>query len=198
MTMKFVLSDLDGVIRVYPPEHSRSIETKFGIPPGIIHKTAFEKELLNRAVCGHITDEIWRIETACSLARTLGCQTTADAVISEWSDFCGCIDDRYLHFVESRFAGIPIALLTNGTTRLNRDLVKLGIHDRFHRIFNSAEIGSCKPDVSVYQHVVNELGCKPSEILFVDDSLANINAACELGMTTHHYQSLDLLIRTFS
>jgi FMN phosphatase YigB (HAD superfamily) len=196
--MKFILSDLDGVIRIYPPEHSRTIEAKFAIPPGVILKTAFERELLNRAVCGRITDEIWRIETACSLARTLGCQTTADAVISEWSAFCGTLDEAYLHFLKSRFGGVPLTLLTNGTTRLNRDLVKLGIRDRFDRIFNSAEIGSCKPDLKVYKYVINELGCEASDILFIDDSQAHINSARELGMMTHHYRSLDLFMRTFS
>jgi FMN phosphatase YigB (HAD superfamily) len=196
--MKFVLSDLDGVIRIYPPEHFRLIETKYCIPPGVIFKAAFEKELLNRAVCGHISDEIWRMETACSLGRTLGCQETAEAVISEWSEFCGVVDEAYLHFVKSRFANVPLTVLTNGTTRLNRDLAKLGIRDRFHRIFNSAEIGSCKPDLNVYTYVTNALECQPSDVLFIDDSIAHVNSAKDLGMMTHHYQSLDLFMRAFS
>jgi len=81
--------------------------------------------------------------------------------------------------------------LTNGTSRLQSDLTKLGIENRFYKIFNSAEIGVCKPDVKVYQYVIEKLACKPSDILFIDDSLSHIQAAQELGIQVHHYRSLE-------
>ncbi len=194
MKIKFLLSDLDGVIRMYPPERAASIEQKHGIQAGAIFSNAFEKTLLSKAVCGHITDEAWRLEIAKSLAKVCG-ETTATEAIREWSDFSGIVDLRYLDHVESKFSGIPVAVLTNGTSRLNCDLTKLGIQNRFFKIFNSAEIGVCKPDREIYQHVIGELRCKPSGILFVDDSLSHVQAAAELGMITHHYRSLETFQR---
>jgi hypothetical protein len=32
---------------------------------------------------------------------------------------------------------------------------------------------------------------KPSEILFIDDSLSHVDAAAELGIITHHYRNLE-------
>jgi hypothetical protein len=62
--IKYLLSDLDGVIRMYPPERVSSIELKHGLSAGVIISAAFEKTLLLHAVCGHITDEAWRSEIA--------------------------------------------------------------------------------------------------------------------------------------
>jgi putative hydrolase of the HAD superfamily len=118
-------------------------------------------------------------------------EKVAHAAIHEWSDFSGIVDHRYLDHVESKFSGVPVAVLTNGTSRLKSDLTKLGIENRFFRIFNSAEIGVSKPDTKIYQHVVTALGCVPSEVLFIDDSLSHVEAARELGMMSHHYRSFE-------
>jgi putative hydrolase of the HAD superfamily len=190
MKIKYLLSDLDGVIRVYPPERAASIEQKHGLQAGAIFSNAFEKTLLSQAVCGHITDEAWRSEIAKSLSKVCD-DKIATAAISEWSDFSGVVDHRYLGHVESKFSGIPVAVLTNGTSRLKGDLAKLGIENRFFRIFNSAEIGVCKPDRKIYQHVISSLGCKSSEILFIDDSLSHVETAHECGMATYHYRSFE-------
>ncbi len=82
-------------------------------------------------------------------------------------------------------------MLTNGTSRLATDLTALGIESRFFKIFNSAVIGVCKPDRKIFAHVVENLGCAPSEIFFVDDSMSHVQAAQEMGMAVHHYQSPD-------
>jgi FMN phosphatase YigB (HAD superfamily) len=192
--IKFLLSDLDGVIRLYPPERAASIERKFSLPSGVILATAFEKNLLSRVVCGLISDEDWRSEVAKCLSIAFG-EKIAMAAIQEWSDFSGIVDNRYLFHVESKFLDIPVALLTNGTSRLNADLKKLGIEKRFFRIFNSADIGICKPDKKIFQHVANDLCCEPIDILFVDDSLSHIQAAKELGMLTHHYTSFESFVQ---
>ncbi len=81
-------------------------------------------------------------------------------------------------------------MLSNGTSRLNSDLIKLEIENRFFKIFNSAEIGICKPDKQIYEYAIKNLGCLPSEVLFVDDSLSHIEAASAVGLRTYHYKSL--------
>jgi len=189
MKLKYLLSDLDGVVRIYPPEHARSIETKYNLPPGIIFKIAFDKTLLQPAVCGEVSDETWRTNITRSLATALSCEKVAKAAIVEWSSFSGIVDECYLDLLTERFPALPVALLTNGTTRLNRDLDELGLQGRFAKIFSSAELGVCKPDAKIYQHVLKELACEPAEILFIDDSLAHVQAADALGIRTHHYTS---------
>ena len=190
--IKYLLSDLDGVIRHFSPERDSEIEQKCGLSPGSLLGTAFEKNLLTRAITGSISDETWRSEIANALAKVCSPELAAKAV-SDWSAFPGMVDHRYLDYLKTQFPALPVAILTNGTSRLHRDLATLGIANRFFKIFNSAEIGFCKPDPKVFNHVLDVLKCEPSEVFFIDDSLSHVNAARELGMSVHHHRSFEEL-----
>jgi FMN phosphatase YigB (HAD superfamily) len=188
--IKYLLSDLDGVIRHFSPERDREIEQRCGLSPGSLLGTAFEKSLLTRAITGLISDEVWRSEIVESLSKKCAPYLAAQAV-KDWSSFPGKVDHRYLEYLKNQFPILPVAVLTNGTSRLHQDLMTLGISDRFFRIFNSAEIGVCKPDKNVFIHVVEAFQCEPTEVFFIDDSLSHVNAARELGIVTHHYRSFE-------
>jgi len=61
----------------------------------------------------------------------------------------------------------------------------LGIESHFSSIFDI--VHSCyvsKPNLGPYRRALRELGCKGSECLMVEDSIVNLRAAAELGMTT--------------
>lgn len=189
--IKYLLSDLDGLIRHFPSERDQEIEQRCGLSEGILLRTAFEKSLLARVVTGKISDEVWRSEIADALATLCSPELAAQAV-GDWSVFPGEVDHLYLEYLKLQFPDLPIAILTNGTSRLHRDLAALGIADRFFQIFNSAEIGVCKPDPKVFNHVVEALDCAPGEIFFIDDSLSHVNSAKEIGMVAHHYRSLEV------
>jgi putative hydrolase of the HAD superfamily len=51
----------------------------------------------------------------------------------------------------------------------------------------SADLGFRKPDRQIYLHMLTDLGVDPSEVLFVDDRLRNLDSAAELGIQTIHY-----------
>jgi len=53
--------------------------------------------------------------------------------------------------------------------------------DLFHKTYFSHEIALRKPDANIYNYVLNDLNLKPSEVLFLDDTEKNINAAQKLG-----------------
>ncbi|KAK7949312.1 uncharacterized protein PG986_010198 [Apiospora aurea] len=54
--------------------------------------------------------------------------------------------------------------------------------DLFARCFASGHEGMRKPELAFFQHVVNEIGGYPREMIFVDDSAENICAARSLGI----------------
>lgn len=81
--------------------------------------------------------------------------------------------------------GTPTAIVSN---------MPAGVGDRFvtswpwlkkieHRFF-SAEFGLVKPDEDFYQHVLNQTGWEPRDVLFVDDLDANVETASRLGFET--------------
>ncbi|KAF9920735.1 hypothetical protein BGZ67_001018, partial [Mortierella alpina] len=52
----------------------------------------------------------------------------------------------------------------------------------FEKVFYSHEIGFLKPDVPVFQVVIDDQGLVPGETLFMDDSAVNIAAAKSYGL----------------
>ena len=59
------------------------------------------------------------------------------------------------------------------------------VRELFDQCFLSHEIGLVKPDREIFDHVVAELGCRSSEILFLDDNLINVQGAEVVGLDAH-------------
>ena len=55
--------------------------------------------------------------------------------------------------------------------------------DAFDKLFLSFETGNFKPGESAYQQVVRQFDCDAVDVLFLDDSPRNVDAAIEFGMT---------------
>lgn len=61
------------------------------------------------------------------------------------------------------------------------------VQDYFARIFLSFQMHLVKPDTEIFREVLNEAGLMAEETLFVDDSIANCQAAASLGINVLHY-----------
>lgn len=85
-------------------------------------------------------------------------------------------------------AGAQLALLSNMPVRMSeRYLRESSWPAYFTRTFFSGQLGLIKPDVRIFEHVLNELAAAPGDVLFVDDNLPNIEAARSLGLRTVHF-----------
>ena len=71
-------------------------------------------------------------------------------------------------------------------SRIAEDFRQEGLkrEDYFDGIVTSFEARSIKPDAKIFHTVVEKLGIKPEETLFLDDSQKNLDAAAELGFQT--------------
>ncbi len=77
----------------------------------------------------------------------------------------------------SNFASVKFALARQMFDFLNE----------FDLCVISGQVGVVKPDPRIYEILFERVGRDPSELLFVDDSLANVRAAEEAGMAAIHY-----------
>lgn len=59
----------------------------------------------------------------------------------------------------------------------------------FRAVVISGELKVCKPHPRIYKHILSLIGRPANECIFIDDSLANYNAAVELGFQSIHFQS---------
>lgn len=61
----------------------------------------------------------------------------------------------------------------------------LDLDDLFSPAYASHEINKAKPDKDCFEFVVKDLGVLAGDILFLDDSDANVKAAGEIGMLAY-------------
>jgi len=64
----------------------------------------------------------------------------------------------------------------------------------FDQSLLSCDLGMAKPDAEIFLHASACAGAPPSRCLFVDDTLANIEAARALGFHAHHFAGTPRLI----
>jgi 2-haloacid dehalogenase len=101
-------------------------------------------------------------------------------------------------------AGIRLLALTNWSAEtFPVARARFGLLRRFEGIVVSGEEKLCKPDPAVFELLCERFQVTPTGCVFVDDSVVNVAAAADLGMTALHFtdattlrrdlQSLDLL-----
>ena len=62
------------------------------------------------------------------------------------------------------------------------------INDYFEKIYLSCEIGICKPDRRIFDHMTADACLIPEHCLYIDDGKKNIEMAKTLGFVTYHAQ----------
>lgn len=82
-----------------------------------------------------------------------------------------------------RAGGLPCHLATNQNDERAAYLRdELGYGDLFDRVFASCELGLLKSDAGFFDRVLEELGLRPGELLFVDDSPEHVESARRAGL----------------
>ncbi|BAJ29275.1 MULTISPECIES: HAD-IA family hydrolase [Kitasatospora] len=181
-----VLCDLDGVLRVWGD--LAEVDRVRGLPPGTVGGAAFRAERLLPAVTGLVSDEEWRAAVAADLVAVCGSAEAAREAVAAWGRQPSQVDADVLALVaEVRRGGVPVVLVSNGTTRLEADLAACGLDGAVDAVLNTARFGHAKPDPRVYLAAAGLAGVPVERCLFVDDSAGNVAAATALGMHGHHH-----------
>ena len=68
---------------------------------------------------------------------------------------------------------------------------------RFDHHFPSHETGLIKPDHSAFENILEKLAVQPTEMLFIDDNLVNVEAANQLGIDAHVTKGIDDVLQLF-
>ncbi|MBW9209968.1 HAD-IA family hydrolase [Mumia sp. zg.B21] len=184
-----VLCDIDGVLRHWPA--ADDIDTSHGLPAGTLAKVAFAPSRLHPATTGAITDEHWRSLVTADLAEICGSTERAHAVVDDWSGLVPVVDHEVASLLRQARSVATVALVSNATTRLERDLVQQGLDDLADTVVNTSRVGHIKPDPRVYFLAAERVGTPVHRCLFIDDTTANVTAAHEVGMTALRYQKID-------
>jgi putative hydrolase of the HAD superfamily len=180
--------DVDGVLVDGRPEDGRhwhtSVEEDLGFTSDALHEQFFapywEDIVLGRAgLMEHLAPALQKI-----------------APHVDPSEFAAYWFERDSRLVEPllrelslvRSAGIQVYLATNQEhLRAAYLMEKLGLAERVDGIFYSARLGAKKPDMEFFAKIQAAVGLGSEEMLLIDDSGQNIQAALKAGWQALHW-----------
>ena len=117
----------------------------------------------------------------------------ADDVRRECYRLAG-VDVKVTDIIEKLKNDYKIILLSNASGTFLRKFIKdNGLYPLFDEVVISSEIRMIKPDKDIYEFALNKINLMPGEVVFIDDTLENVEAAKSLGITGLLFKNADVL-----
>jgi putative hydrolase of the HAD superfamily len=183
------LFDLDGVLRVWDDEVA-AIEARAGLAPGRLEAVAYDLDRYGPALLGEISDEEWRAAVVSALVAECGSPDVAIDAVLDWSARMGRVDPEVAAVIAGlREAGTQVALVVNATTRLELDLVVLGLDEAVDTVVSSARTGIALPDAAMYEIAAGILAVPVPRCAYVGPRAELVAGAERIGMVGHRYVS---------
>lgn len=105
-------------------------------------------------------------------------QMTAEAFLAD-------PNQRFADFVrELRGRGVPVSALTNSWSTEAALMARPLLAGLFDQVVSSCEVGLTKPDPAIFHLTLDRMGRAAGEVIFVDDTLAHVEAARGVGIET--------------
>ena len=187
--IKTVIFDLGGVlVRTENREPRQLLADKYGLSYQELSDLVYRTESAELAKTGKVTAEDHQETILKNLDLPLGSFSLFE------DEFWGGdrLDSHLVDFIRGLRGEFTTVLLSNAWDNLRQLLREIWeIEDLFDHIFISAELDLAKPDPAIYQHVIDKLGQDPSEMIFIDDFIENIEAAREAGINAIHFRNRD-------
>ena len=131
-------------------------------------------------------------------ARALLPDLTENQLVTAWNAILLDIPAHRLEFLKelSDANSYKMLLLSNSnnlhlehlTHRWGQEYME-GFLAHFEGVYFSHEMGLRKPDLEIFQYVLESEQIRPEETLFVDDTKENTDAASSMGLHTWHLQA---------
>jgi glucose-1-phosphatase len=177
--------DFGGVIdRTEYQAPRQHLAERLGMEYEDLVRLVFESETGRTASIGGLSaDEHW----AAVMRRLKRPASEAKAIRDEF--FAGDIVDRKLvDLIRSLRPRFKTGLISNAWGDLREWLVSEKIDDAFDCMVISAEVGVMKPKAEIYLLALKQLEVSPSEAVFVDDFIENVDGARAVGMSAIHFR----------
>ncbi len=95
-------------------------------------------------------------------------------------------------YIKSLQGSLPVYMFTSEFIQ-NDPAIKDDLSLMFKKIYSAAEMGVSKKDPAAYKSIAEDIGVDTSEVLFVDDSAGNVEAARVAGMQTVQYKDSSVI-----
>lgn len=186
--MKALMVDVDGVLVDGRPEDGRhwqtSIADDLGLDADLLQEHFFAPYWEDIVI-----GRIGLMQPLTAALRQIAPHLTAAAFVDYWFERDSRVIAPLLHELSSaRSRGMRVYLATNQEhLRAAYLMDALGLSQHVDGIFYSARLGVKKPDVEFFAKAQSAAGLNAEEILLIDDSVQNVEAAREAGWHARHW-----------
>lgn len=156
------------------------------------------ESLLKEWNIGKIDEEAFWEEFENRISKRVDHKFTKGLWFRSYRDYTKDINGSWEILTELKNRGIRLALISNTIPPHVQAHIEVGKIDRLKKLgFKifvwSCEIGVLKPNPRIYEITLKKLNLPAEACVFVDDKVANSEAAKELGMYGIHFQSPEQL-----
>ena len=184
MAVRAVLWDADGVLQHLPDGWEASMRPV--VEGHVTDLETFLAEAFEAERPALVGQASW-LEVLPAMLDRWGVAHLHDRALEVWLTIVPQPDVRDL-VTELRAAGVACYLATNQTEHRGRHMAEnLGYDALLDGAFWSYDLGVAKPDPAYFATVVERIGLAPAEVLLVDDSLRNVEAARSVGLAAVHW-----------
>ena len=186
MALKAAIFDFGGVlVRTSDWTLRRRWETELGLVPGQSEDIVFGKETAYGCQIGIVSDaDHWRwVQQRLCLSEENVVRFRRDFFASDY------LDGDLVAYIDRLHARFHVGLLSNASSNAREFFARqYDLLGHFDSVTISAEEGVMKPDARIFQIALGRAGVRADEAVFVDDALANVEAARALGMQAVHFR----------
>lgn len=188
MQVRYVLFDLGRVVLDWEPDR--------------LYKKLIPDEEARKDFLSHICNMEWHtrhdggVSFADNANALIADHPEHESLIRAWGNrfmemFDGYIDSMPELLERLAVAGVPLYALSNMPSELWPKLPPVFPHLKmFKDVVVSGDEKCVKPGREIFDIALTRMGNRePQSVLFIDDSLNNVEAAAALGFNTHHFKS---------
>lgn len=194
MDIENIIFDFGGVIIDIDPLLTIKALEKLGYHDiERLKSREFYEKIIFKFEKGIDTPDVFRNK----LRQYLNMNLTDRQLDDAWNALLLDIPKERIHVIEQVKKHYPIYLLSN-SNKIHYDLfvrdlqLRFGYHEfdeLFDKAYFSFDLHLAKPNIEIYEFVINRHGLNPSKTLFIDDRKDNIEGAQKAGLKTYLLKS---------
>jgi len=197
---KTIIFDLGAVILNINYQNTIDEFTKLGVNnAATLYSKKVQTNLFNQIETGMISSD--------EFLKALQKETknaNINQVEKAWNAMLLDLPEERIQLIEKLKNNYSIYLLSN-TNAIHIDAIKKQLGKRkwlafcklFDKMYLSHELGLRKPDVKIFEYILNEQKLKAEEVFFIDDSPQHIASAKKIGIHCHHLLDDENIITLF-
>ena len=197
---KAIIFDLGAVILNINYQNTIDEFTKLGVNnAATFYSKKVQTNLFNQIETGMISSD--------EFLKALQKETknaNINQVEKAWNAMLLDLPEERVHLIKKLKNNHTIYLLSN-TNAIHIHAFKKQLGNRkwfafcklFDKMYLSHELGLRKPDVKIFEYILNEQKLKAEEVFFIDDSPQHIASAKKIGIHCHHLLDDENIITLF-